>query len=196
MRQACPADLPGAYTVCLQTGDAGQDASGIRENPDLLGHNYVGPYLAADMSLCLVVVDQLGVGGYLLATDDTREFEAWREAHWLPVLREQYPRGSTSPRDADLVELLHAPEIAPQEVVAEHPAHLHIDLLPRLQGQGWGRRLVQEMLARLADRGSPAVHLGVATENLRAQDFYRHLGFADVAAVPDALYMGRPTGPL
>ena len=31
-------------------------------------------------------------------------------------------------------------------VLAAHPAHLHVDLLPRLQGQGWGRRVVEAVL--------------------------------------------------
>ena len=70
-RSARPCDAPGAYRVCLLTGDAGEDASDRYDNPDLLGHTYVGPYLAADADLNLVVVDAEGVCGYLLATADT-----------------------------------------------------------------------------------------------------------------------------
>ena len=94
--------MPGAYRVCLLTGDAGEDASGRHDNPDLLGHTYVGPYLAADDGLNLVVVDSEGVCGYLLATADTTRFERWREAEWLPALRAQYPIGSGTPRDGEL----------------------------------------------------------------------------------------------
>ena len=36
---------------------------------------------------------------------------------------------------------------------AEYPAHLHIDLLPELQGQGWGRRLIDTLVAALRERG-------------------------------------------
>ena len=31
-----------------------------------------------------------------------------------------------------------------------YPAHLHIDLLPELQGQGWGRRLIDTLVGRAA----------------------------------------------
>ena len=34
--------------------------------------------------------------------------------------------------------------------VADYPAHLHIDLLPELQGQGFGRALIRRLLARTA----------------------------------------------
>ena len=35
--------------------------------------------------------------------------------------------------------------------VDAYPAHLHIDLLPELQGQGMGRRLIDTLRAALAD---------------------------------------------
>ena len=62
-------DLPGTYRVCLLTGDAGKDASGVYRDRDLLGHVYVGAYLARREGTQLVVVDDEGVAGYLLSTD-------------------------------------------------------------------------------------------------------------------------------
>jgi ribosomal protein S18 acetylase RimI-like enzyme len=189
LRDAGLFDLPGMYSVCLRTGADGQDASARYANPDLLGHTYVGPYPAADPGLCLVVADAEGVGGYVLATADTARFEQWRERDWLPPLRTQYPQGSEGP-DQDLIALLHAPPISPPAIAAEYPAHLHIDLLPRLQGHGLGRALIEELLARLRRRTVAGVHLCVGSANERAQGFYRRLGFAELQRTGGATYLG------
>ncbi len=187
-------DLPGAYAVCLQTGDAGRDASGLFDDPYLLGHTYVGPYLAHDPSLCLVIGDEHGIGGYLLATADTTGFEAWREREWLPALRVRYPRGSGSERDRELIELLHDPEYSPPEVLADHPAHLHIDLMPRLQRQGWGRRMMLELESRLRERRIRGVHLGVSPRNESARAFYASLGYVELHRGDDVIYLGLRVG--
>ncbi|WP_291812333.1 GNAT family N-acetyltransferase [Cellulomonas sp.] len=178
MRPFHPSDLPGMYRVCLLTGAAGQDATPLYRDPDLLGHVYCGPYPVADPGLTSVVVDDQGVGGYVVATADTEAFTAWCERAWWPVLRARYPR-LVDPRDGTedhvLRALVHDP--APAPVPASAPAHLHIDLLPRLQGQGWGRRLIEGVADALRSRGVPGVHLGVDGRNTRAVAFYEHLGF-------------------
>ncbi|MBO0898457.1 N-acetyltransferase [Cellulomonas sp. zg-ZUI222] len=178
MRPFHPSDLPGMYRVCLQTGAAGQDATSLYRDPDLLGHVYCGPYPVADPDLSLVVVDAQGVGGYVVATADTTAFDAWCERAWWPALRARLalrddPGDGTE--DHVLVERIHHPD--PSPAPPDAPAHLHIDLLPRLQGQGWGRRLIEGLADRLRDRGVPAVHLGVDARNTRAIAFYEHLGF-------------------
>ena len=79
------------------------------------------------------------------------------------------------------------------EIVATHPAHLHIDLLPRFQGRGLGRRLLDHLFEGLRAAGADAVHLGVSPENTNAIAFYEHLGF-EVLVEGFTLY-GRPTTP-
>jgi len=182
-------DLPGAYRVCLQTGDSGRDATLMYRNPDLLGHVFVGPYIVGQPELALVVADQ-GVAGYLLAAADTRAFERWAEAEWWPALREQYPRGNATGRDEEIVGLLHEPPRAPDAIVNGYPAHLHIDLLERARGRGLGRVLIERLLVALRARGSPGVHLEVGVRNTNAQQFYRHLGFTELASSDDSLTMG------
>ena len=68
------------------------------------------------------------------------------------------------------------PELAP------HPAHLHINLLPRLQASGYGSELTKALLADLRAQGSPGVHLHVPHGNMRAAGFYRHFGFTELSA--------------
>jgi len=183
-------DLPGAYRVCVGTADRGDDASHLHGDPDLLGHVYVGPYLARGAGTQLVVVDAVGVCGYLLSTDDTDAHHAWAEAHWWPALRARYADPEAEPSDAWLVRQIHLPPRPPAEVVARYPAHLHVDLLARARGAGLGRVLIERLLGELQGRGVRGVHLGVDPANANAIGFYRHLGFADLQLLPDELVMG------
>ncbi len=190
LRAYRPGDLPALYRICLLTGDAGQDASPVYRDPDLLAHVYCGPYPAADPSLSLVVVDDDGVAGYLVGTADSAAFAAWQDEHWWPALRARYPlRPDDGTADHGLVELLHHP---PRDEAPEgYPAHLHIDLLPRRQGQGWGRRLIETFAAALADRGVAGMHLRIDVRNTAAQAFYLRLGFT---ALTDSVLV-RPVSP-
>ena len=60
------------------------------------------------------------------------------------------------------------------------PAHLHIDLLPRLQGQGVGKALMDRFLATVGGQA----HLGCQAPNLRAQRFYDRYGFRRLDGIP------------
>ncbi len=184
--------MAGAYRTCLLTGDAGKDGSERYRDPDLLGHVYVGPYLARGQGTQLVLVDKAGSAGYLLSADDTLAFEAWAEAEWWPRLRARYPLpspGATDP-DAELIRLIHSPPRTPQALADEYPAHLHIDLQERARGTGLGRRLLERLLGDLRARGVPGVHLGVDDTNTNAIGFYGHLGFRELDAEPGGLIMG------
>lgn len=180
LRAYRPGDLPAMYRVCLLTGDAGQDSSTLYRDPDLLAHIYCGPYPAADPSLSFVVADDEGVAGYLVGTADSAGFAAWQERHWWPALRARYPLGpDDGTADHRLVELIHRPPH--DDAPAGCPAHLHIDLLPRRQGQGWGRRLIEAFAEALAERGVPGMHLRMDPRNTAALAFYLRLGFTPVA---------------
>lgn len=183
-------DLPGAYRTCLLTGDAGLDATSLYRDPDLLGHVYVGPYLAYGRGTQLVVVDERGSAGYLLSADDTLAFEAWAEREWWPPLRVRYPVLDDGSHDAEAIKLIHAPGRAPQELARVFPAHLHVDLQARARGTGLGRKLIERLIADLRSRRVSGVHLGVAADNSNAIGFYSHLGFREVDTEPGGVLMG------
>ena len=183
-------DMPGAYRACLLTGNAGLDATSLHQDPDLLGHVYVGPYLVRGRDTQLVVVDDLGSAGYLVSADDTLEFEAWAERDWWPPLRTRYPIRDDGSPDDRLIKLIHTPERTPVSIAQEYPAHLHIVLQERAQGGGLGRQLIDRLLAELREREVEGIHLGVASDNDNAIGFYRHLGFRDVETEPGGILMG------
>jgi GNAT superfamily N-acetyltransferase len=182
-----PGDLGDLYRVCLQTGDHGTDATAQFRDPDLLGHLYAAPYGVLEPSLAFVVEDQAGVGGYCLGALDSRAFEQRMEAEWWPPLRLRSAEPDIAvrqrwTRDEQIAYLIHHPRRTDDELLAGFPSHLHIDLLPRFQGRGTGRRLMDMQLAALRERGSRGVHLNVNSANLRALGFHHHLGFTELHA--------------
>jgi len=198
IRPYAPLDVNRLYDVCLRTGADGEDARGLYRDPRLLGSVYVGPYLALEPGLAFVLDDDAGHAcGYVLGARDTVAFARACELDWWPALRAQYPVGAFADgsADAEVVALIHTPNVADPAVLAAYPSHLHIDLLPRCQGTGGGRALMTRLLAALAEVGSPGVHLVVSSTNERAIGFYRRMGFADLAASGGGLTMGRRLEP-
>ena len=183
IRQAALQDLPGVSRVCLLAdepdwpGPASAIDGDPPRNPDLLGHVYAAPYVVGQPDLAWAAVDAQGVAGYVLGCADTRAFEQWCESNWWPVWREQYSVDAVAAADREVTGLLHPPPHSPDVIVADHPAHLHIDLLPRAIGTGTGRRMIETLLSALTARGVPGVHLGVGRDNAHAIGFYEHLGF-------------------
>jgi ribosomal protein S18 acetylase RimI-like enzyme len=187
-------DLPAVYRLCHQLG---MPSGPEPRQPELLGHVYAGAYVVAPGTRSVVVVDELGVAGYLLCALDTVAFETWRDEHWWPGLRGDYPREleGRSAADQEVVDLIHSPPLAPPDIAARYPAHLHIDLYPRLQGRGIGGRLIGALIDELAERGIHGLHLDVGSDNTGAIAFYRRLGFAEVRRMPDSILMAREIDP-
>lgn len=186
IRAATAADRDAVYDVCLRTADAGANASERYRDPELPGHIWAGPYLERPGAHAFVAEEHGRVLGYVLGALDSRSVEADLERAWWPPLRDRYPLDTPATSRAERVALLlihHAPR-APEDVVADFPSHLHIDLLPDGQGRGLGRRLIEHLVAALRADGSPGVHLGVDARNTRAIGFYRAVGFTELHADP------------
>ncbi len=182
-----PSDLRALYEVCLQTGDSGRDATAQFRDPDLLGHVYAAPYGVFEPALAFVAEDGAGVGGYCLGALDSRAFEQRLERDWWPALRQRYPEPDAAgrgrwTRDEQVTDKIHHPWEVDEDLMADYPSHLHIDLLPRFQGGGNGRQLIELQLAALRDRGSRGVHLGARARNVHGQGFFSHMGFSSLHA--------------
>ena len=64
-------------------------------------------------------------------------------------------------------------------------------ITPAAQGQGWGRRLIEQFLARLRELGVRGVHLGVGKANSGAVQFYSRVGFQRVLEADTWIGYGR-----
>jgi GNAT superfamily N-acetyltransferase len=193
-------DLDACHAVSLATGLAGRDASHLYRDRRMMGHIYIAPYVLLEPGLTLVAEDDAGVAGFVAGALDTAAWEDRLERDWWPSLRKQYADPSGVPSadwtaDQRRAFMIHHPAPTPPAVVARYPAHLHMNLLPRLQRRGIGSKLLEAWLDIACRRGASAFHIGVNRENRDAVQFWRARAFETVT--PDrpsegrTLWMGR-----
>ena len=186
IRPARAGDRDAVYEVCLRTGDAEATPPGS-STVTCWATSGPGPTWRCVRTSRSSPRPPSGVEGYIVGAEDTAAFETECDARWWPARRARY---ADPPGDRELTfdEVLrrhvHRPPRAPLDVLVDHPAHLHVNLLPRLQGHGVGRRLLATLFDAMV--GVEGIHLGVAPRNARAAAFYVHNGFVPV---------GRPRGP-
>lgn len=212
-----PADRDQVVAICVLTAAGGGDATGVYSDDALMPEVFALPYLAYAPELAFVVAERgrgadggadAGAGtaaegrvlGYILGVADTADFIDWYAREWAPGFRARHPSpgaptgANPAFTEAELVAAGGDPERMRIAELDAYPAHLHIDLLPELQGQGWGRRLVATLCDALAARGVPRVHLGLDPANRGARAFYERLGFRELpSSRPDAPLLGLAT---
>jgi GNAT superfamily N-acetyltransferase len=159
----------------------------------------VAPYLKFQPDLALILEDEAGVCGYALGAFDSRGFYDRYEHEWRPLLCQQFPEPggerSTWDRVQSVHYIYHHPDYFCPEPYEQYPSHLHIDLMQRVHRQGFGAKMMHELMDRLRVKGSPGVHLGMSASNDRAYRFYIKLGFAELerqgAGEDQTIYMGK-----
>lgn len=158
-----------------------------------MGHIYSAPYALLETSLAFVAEDADGVAGFAVGARETLAWEDRLERDWWPTLRKRYsdpPHDDASGWTADQrrAHTIHHPTQTPPEIATAYPAHVHLNLLPRLQSRGLGRRLFAEWHQAA---GLGAVHVGVNRANTRAIGFWQKLGFAEIGANERTVWLGR-----
>lgn len=187
IRPAVAADIDAFYEISLRTSDRGGDASPLYADGRMVGHIYSAPYLRLMPDFCFVTEDGEGVAGYIVGAPDTLVFEVALEHGWWPDLRRVYPDPvEVAPEDRTpdqrRAHMIHHPSRVPEAVRSVFPAHLHMNLLPRLQGRGIGPRLLDRWLAVARSAGVGGVHAGANADNAGAIRFWERMGFRRLSA--------------
>ena len=185
-------DNDHVYNICLQTGDSGKDATKLFNDPVVLGHIYVGPYMEYEPQSVFILNDDSGVCGYILGTMNSNAFYDWMNKDWFPVIRKNYnqPIGESSKwsRTEKTINILFQP--MNNKLFTDFPAHLHIDLLPRAQGKGQGKLMMDHYILHLKKNNISGVHLELGITNERAFNFYSKYGMDELERDDDSIYMG------
>jgi len=87
------------------------------------------------------------------------------------------PETTTTDGDKRIYAHFANPDTAPDVVVSVYPAHMHINVLPEMQRQGWGRRMIDQAVNHVRSEGGRGLHLGIDSRNDEARKFYRRVGF-------------------
>ena len=189
-------DEAAVADICLRTADAGADATGVFDDDAVWAEIFVLPYVHRHPDLAFVVeADDGRVVGYIVCAPDTDAFEDWFHDEWWPEHGARWPRPTTEQSRQDGTLIYAYSRRAGAEPYADaYPAHLHIDLLPEAQGQGWGSRLIATLVAALRERGVTGLHLAASTDNAGAIAFYPRVGFTAIPSHPGVQAFGLHLG--
>lgn len=195
LRPYRPSDAQALRDVCLRTAQTGGDATGLYVSDALMPDVFATPYVEFAPELAFVLASpEVGqrVQGYILGVADTASFVAWFRAVWVPKLALAYEHVTPPRTRCELIRHLgFTPERMLIPELGRYPAHLHIDILPPLQRQGWGRALMNALIGALRERGVPGLHLTMDAANVEARRFYDRLGFRELpSSKPDAPALG------
>src|SRR5262245_33536185 len=109
LRTARAGDEAGAYHVCLKTGEFGKDGEPyFQTDPDAMGRTFVGPYLAYEPELSLILEDAEGICGYAFRAFDSRRFYDCYERQWRPALCARFPAPTGDPETWTRVQTVHS----------------------------------------------------------------------------------------
>lgn len=197
IRQAKSRDIDALYRISVETGHHGRNARQLYADPQMMGHIYAAPYLMFEPDLAHVLTCDDHVVGFCVGTSDTTMFETKLEIDWWPSLRNKYRKPDEKMRlswsaDERRSEMIHVPEITPKQITRTFPAHIHMNLLPIVQGQGFGVKMFQKWSHDAAHSGITRIHIGANAKNTRALHFWRNQGFTDID-IPNTrtVWMGR-----
>jgi ribosomal protein S18 acetylase RimI-like enzyme len=189
-----PTDRASVERICLETGDAGRDATHLHPDPRELTHRWATPYLLLDPEHAFVAERHrdgdshsdshsdcdADVVGYVLGTADTRAFAtAFAQGDWADAA------GGTPLDEAARHE--HAAHMLESECDG-FPAHLHIDLGEGARGGGLGRRLIERFVRSLPP--GTGVQVVVDPANTGALAFYPRVGFERRSQSADGVAFG------
>ena len=161
-------DYADVEYVCLHCDDDEDDA----ETQEFVLHYFCHYYLEQEPQNCFVLDDDGRAVGYVLCAADFDAFKPAFFGKYVPLCghlgeyRMKWALGSTALQE---------------EFKREYPAHLHIDLLPAYQRQGWGGRLMLTLFDHLRAQGCPGVMLTTGVDNTNAVAFYEKQGLQRIA---------------
>ena len=186
-----PSDLTSLYKICLLTANSGKDATALFNDPDLIGHLYLAPYVLFEPEICFVITNNEKPCGYIIGTKNSQKFHSKCEKDWFPILRKRYPIAEASDESFDLriIKKLHEGHKVKNELLG-YPAHLHINLLPETQGQGVGRKIMDAFINKLKELNVPSLHLEVGKKNPGAIKYYEKMGFTIIKEYEHSIAFG------
>jgi ribosomal protein S18 acetylase RimI-like enzyme len=182
-------DESAIQEITYRTGYKGEDLTGRGYCRDtrLWFMLFIGYYTRYEPEHCFVAVDSENgqAVGFICGTPDTLKQEAQFRQWMVPRIglrllgytSWRYPRCFLNVWRMVRDYARGTEEASKDPIIAQYPAHLHINLLPAYQSQGAGSQLMRRFEEHMRDLNVRGLHLGTTNKNLKAVPFYRKMGF-------------------
>ncbi len=157
-------DFDNVRYTCLNSDEPISDSN----LAEFILHTFCDYYLEHEPENCFVLDDDGRAVGYIICAEDYDSYKEIFDKDYLPL---------NEGLGDDLYKWACESTILQNKYKANYPAHLHIDLLPAYQRQGWGGKLLEALFEHLKANGVKGVMLTAGTENIKGGNFYKKYGF-------------------
>ena len=144
-------------------------------------HTFCDYYIENEPQNCFVLDADGYAVGYIICTENYDEYKKIFDEKYLPLTekfgKENYEWAKTS-------------TLLQEKYKEDYPAHLHIDILPEYQRQGWGGKLIDALSEHLKAKGVRGVMLTTGSDNEKGCGFYRKYGFTEVDLIDGEIAFG------
>lgn len=166
IRKYKPEDKIELQKICIETSRLPVETQAQRDFLLLLYNDY---YTEVEPDNCIVAADENDIPvGYIICAQNFNSYAKTFSRFYLPEIKEI---GMSFYIQAVM-------EMAGHSLYAKkYPAHLHIDILDKCQGQGVGTKLITAMKDNLKSKGVRRLMLSCGADNTGAIRFYKRNGF-------------------
>lgn len=180
VRKMTAVDIPQAEYICIETADEKLISSEEKKQTTLLLYNRY--YTRAEIDNCFVLTDESDkTVGYILCAENYRQY---KKDFLKNELRQLFKINLSA-----VFEGL-ACVMGNRIFAKNYPAHMHIDILPKYQGKGYGTMLLNTLIHHLKSKNIIALMLIVDSHNQNAVRFYKKNNFKQVKQLTNAIVMG------
>ncbi|XP_038677395.1 protein O-GlcNAcase isoform X1 [Scyliorhinus canicula] len=191
-------DEASVYKICKEMYDDEMDGDSMSYQPDIIGDSLVGGLLTLSPDYCFVLEDE-GICGYALGTVDVKPFCTKCKVSWIPAMREKYikPEASKDLSDEQKMMLSFHEEQQglPENFLATFPSLIKVDVHSKVTDPSVAKSMMGCLLSSLKANGSRGAFCEVKPNDQRGLEFYRKLGFLELAKMEgfpkEMLVLGR-----
>jgi ribosomal protein S18 acetylase RimI-like enzyme len=183
-----PTDDPALRAICFETALYGQPIKPLLDDPELISDLWLRYYLRFEPEHCWVAEVEDLMAGYLTGCHDTGSFRRifvrsilpglvarfLRKGHWRKPWFRRLAWQAITQGWQRLGYRAH--------LLADYPAHCHLNLAPGDRHRGIGSQLLETFLTNLREHKVRGIHVATATPEGKAF-FLRH-GFQFLSEEP------------
>ncbi len=158
-------DRANVRSICIITANASKSKDSEKS---FLLKLYCDYYIEQEPENCFVLADMNdNAVGYVLCSDNLKKYTKAMSPYRVEILELGFFRYIYSWGEM----LAHLP------AYKKSKAHLHINILPCCQHQGFGTQLINTLTSSLKEKNISSVSLVVSSKNKNAVSFYKKNGF-------------------